>query len=572
MPKRVILISVDDLRYDALSCESDTRYLDRYGIAGVRATPTLDGLAARGTRFGQAIAAASYTPASHATMLTGRFPPGHGVRAFMTRGLDSKVPTLAATLLANGFHTVSAIDFSAMFALLGLDRGFEQRFAADDTALLEHLGTCVDEPLFCFVHLVDVHPPVGESFCPPWDGYNDDFYAEVEAIADDLGVAGAPAKAGDGADGRARGIEAEELRRATVAASGRIRTWAEDRAVADAIELPRYLAGVNKFDRGRLRWLLERLAAVGVLEDALLVVTSDHGQATIWGRRMGDPRIPQKFDHGESVVEEAIRVPLILSGPRIPEGKTIDQQVSLADLTPTLLDWAGLDPQDEQIDGRSLLGLLDGADHRDSRAYAEVWFHDRAALSRHLRRSLAAGGLLADGYDTFLNERIVRTPRHKYSRRGSELTDADHAASDVEFVRACHEKLLSRVPDRALADEHVRQLRDGARTRDQLAADLAARNPDREALYDLRADPREEVNLLVLARSLAWIGRSHPAVVVAGELAAVMDEIDGRDGGCTTGACAMGAGAGGRAPAPGDLADEGLARVEARLRDLGYID
>jgi choline-sulfatase len=564
MPKRVILISVDDLRYDALSCESDTRYLDRYGIAGMRATPTLDALAARGTRFTQAIAAASYTPASHATMLTGRFPPGHGVRTFMTRGLEQNVPTLAEAFLANGFHTVSAIDFSAMFALLGLDRGFEQRLAAEDTALLEHLGAHADEPLFCFLHLVDVHPPVGESFCPPWEGYNDDFYTEVQSIAHDLGVGDVPAKAG-GADGRAGGIEAEELRRATVAASGRIRTWAEDRAVADAIELPRYLAGVNKFDRGRLHWLLEQLAAVGVLEDALLVITSDHGQATIWGRRMGDPGVAQKFDHGEAVVEEAIRVPLLISGPRIPEGNTIDRQVSLADLMPTLLDWAGLDPPDDQEDGRSLIGLIDGTDDRDSRAYAEVWFHDRAALSRHLRRSLAAGGLLAGGYDTFLNQRIVRTPRYKYSRRGSELGDVDRAASDAEFVRACHEKLLSRVPDPALAREHVQQLRDGARTREELAADLAARNTEREALYDLQADPHEEVNLLVLARSLAWLGRSHPAAPVVDELAAVMDQIDSRPG-------AAGTGAAPRTHAPGDLADSGIARVEARLRDLGYID
>ena len=64
MPKRVILISIDDLRFDALSCVEDTRYLDRFGLAGLRDTPTLDGIAERGVRFRQAVSSASYTPTS----------------------------------------------------------------------------------------------------------------------------------------------------------------------------------------------------------------------------------------------------------------------------------------------------------------------------------------------------------------------------------------------------------------------------------------------------------------------------------------------------------------------------
>jgi arylsulfatase A-like enzyme len=559
VPKRVILISVDDLRYDALSCESDTRYLDRYGLAGLRSTPTLDALAARGARFGQAIAAAPYTPASHATMLTGQFPPAHGVRAFMTHRLNRDVATVAEGFLANGFHTVSAIDFGAMFTLLDLDRGFEDRFVADDTALVSHLESHAGEPLFCFIHLVDVHPPVGDSFCPPWDGYNDDFYAELQATANELGVTGRPLCL--------PGVDPEQSRREAVALSGRIRTWAEDRGIADLVELPRYLAGVNKFDQGRLRWLLDRLNGADLLRDTLLVLTSDHGQGRISARRMGDPSVPLKFDHGESLVEETIRVPLIMIGPGISPGSTVDAQVSLADVAPTLLDWAGIDPEPD-IPGRTLLDALQGADPRDSTVYAEVWFHDRTALSRHLRRSVSCGSLTSDGYDTFLNQRVVRTPRYKYSRRGSALDADDWAANDAEFVRACHEKLLSRVVDPALAAEQVRQLRDGARTRDELARDLAARNPDREALYDLASDPYEQVNLVVLARALARQGRPHSATEIARELAATMDEIDGAVEDTE-----------GRDRDPRDAAgpvevrqDQDLALVEARLRDLGYIE
>ncbi len=553
MPKRVILISIDDLRYDALSCEPDTRYLDRYGVACLRETPTLDALAQRGTRFGQAIAAASYTPASHATILTGRFPPAHGVRGFMTNALDPDVPTLAETFAANGFHTASAIDFGAMFTLIDLDRGFEDRFVADDRALLEHLRARAEEPLFCFIHLVDVHPPVGESFCPPYVGYNDDFYDELEITAADLGIC----------DIRLQlpGVDPEQARRDAVTLSNRIRTFAEDRGIADVVELPRYLAGVNKCDGGRLRWLLEQLKGLDLLDGTLLVVTSDHGQGPISRSRMGDPSVPLKFDHGEAVVEETIRVPLIMTGPGIPERTTIDLQVSLADVAPTLLDWAGISPE-PGTDGRSLLGVLDGSDDLGSTAYAEVWFHDRTDLSRYLRRSLTAGYLTDDHYDTFLNQRIVRTSRYKYSRRGSELNAADWIASDVEFVHACHEKLLSRVADPVLAAEYVRQLRDGVIDRERLAANLASRNPLREALYDLEADPHEEVNLLVLASSLARLGRSHPATVLARELAATMDAIDPPD--ATPRSMPV--------PSMVAAAHGSLVHVEARLRDLGYID
>jgi arylsulfatase A-like enzyme len=235
----------------------------------------------------------------------------------------------------------------------------------------------------------------------------------------------------------------------------------------------------------------------------------------------------------------------------------IDSQVSLADLAPTVLDWAGLDPE-EGTQGRSLLGMLEGTDHSDSTAYAEVWFHERAALSRYLRAALATGQTPADGYETFLHQRIVRTPRYKYSAQGSGLEASDWAAPDVEFVRAAHEKLLSRLPAPAIAAEHVRQLRDGTWTREQLAADLEARNLDRRALYDLRHDPHEEVNLLVLASSLARIGERHPAPAIARELGAVMDAID-------ESAVAL-------SSAPAASAGSDLARVESRLRDLGYID
>ena len=68
--RNVVLITVDTLRAD---------HVGAYGYAPAR-TPTLDGLAREGVRFERAYATAPITLASHASLLTGRFPPGHGAR------------------------------------------------------------------------------------------------------------------------------------------------------------------------------------------------------------------------------------------------------------------------------------------------------------------------------------------------------------------------------------------------------------------------------------------------------------------------------------------------------------
>ena len=332
--------------------------------------------------------------------------------------------------------------------------------------------------------------------------------------------------------------------------------WADQRGVPHEVELPRYLAGVNKFDQGRLARLLVRFEEGGLLDDALLALVADHGQGRIPGPRMGDPSTPAKFDHGEVVLEETIRIPLILVGPDLPTGGSVEAQVSLADLAPTLADWAGVDPP-EGTEGRSLLPLLRGEESDDSLAYAEVWFHDRLVLGRYLKQCLATGALLPEGYETFLYERTVRTPRYKYVRRGSDLEPSDWELPDHEFVRSLFHRLVARVPDAAVVSELAGELRDGVRTREQLVDDFAGRDANREALYDVEADPTEDVNLLVLDASLRVLGREQGFRRIAEEL---RDRMRLVEAGVRPSAVAASAGS------------ERMEVVEARLRDLGYVE
>ena len=121
--RNLILITIDTLRADRVGA---------YGYARAR-TPHIDALAARGVRFEQAFATAPITLPSHASLMTGRYPPGHGSRHNGIR-VDASVPTLAKALSAAGFTSgafVSAfpLDSRARGVRAGLWRRYLKRQA-----------------------------------------------------------------------------------------------------------------------------------------------------------------------------------------------------------------------------------------------------------------------------------------------------------------------------------------------------------------------------------------------------------------------------------------------------------
>ena len=87
--RHLVLITIDTLRADRVGA---------YGYARAR-TPHIDALAARGVRFEHAYATAPITLPSHASLMTGRYPPGHGARHNGMR-VDAAVPSLATDAVA----------------------------------------------------------------------------------------------------------------------------------------------------------------------------------------------------------------------------------------------------------------------------------------------------------------------------------------------------------------------------------------------------------------------------------------------------------------------------------------
>jgi arylsulfatase A-like enzyme len=149
-----------------------------------------------------------------------------------------------------------------------------------------------------------------------------------------------------------------------------------------------YQAAVHATDE----WLAPVFEAAG--DDPIIAVTGDHGEQypssplqfqtlrvarrSRRAFRLGKwlPYLDNRFagleiGHGFALYEELVRVPLILSGPRIPNDKRVDEQVRHIDLLPTLADLCGA-PSPENIDGRSLKPYMDGTALPEEPAYMEA--------------------------------------------------------------------------------------------------------------------------------------------------------------------------------------------------------
>ena len=113
--------------YNVLLVTIDTLRVDRVGAYGHAAglTPTLDRLAAEGLRFDAVRAHAPLTLPSHASLMTGRIPPRHGVRDNGTYRLDPEQPTLASALKPAGYQTGAFVGAFVLDARFGLARGFD---------------------------------------------------------------------------------------------------------------------------------------------------------------------------------------------------------------------------------------------------------------------------------------------------------------------------------------------------------------------------------------------------------------------------------------------------------------
>src|SRR5690606_15623271 len=164
-----------------------------YGAALAR-TPTFDAVAAAGVQFDAAIAPTPLTLPSHASLLTGRTPPAHGVRHHSVFRLADDVPTLPAALAEAGYATAAFVGAFVLDRQFGLARGFATyddhmpppRAGAPAGAYAERTADAVVDAalawleqaparFFLWVHLYDPHaeyaPPLGFAAAFPGAPY-----------------------------------------------------------------------------------------------------------------------------------------------------------------------------------------------------------------------------------------------------------------------------------------------------------------------------------------------------------------------------------------------------------------
>ncbi len=330
-----------DPRLSLLLVTLDTQRADHLGSYGSQdgLTPELDRFAERAVQFRNAVAPMATTFPSHTTMFTGVYPRRHRVR-WNGDSLDSASLTLAEQLGAAGFETGAFVSYRAMLSQGGLAQGFDAlsdevdgrprgvRAGAETVRLAsEWLSDRSSAPFFLWVHLYEPHVPYPVT---PYAAERMRGYTGV--LADGASIA-EMRELGGKADSRPADIEAL---RALYA--GRVRD-------ADAL-----------FGR-----LLAALAANGLGERTRVVVVGDHGELLGEHGTIG---------HGAKLWEEALRVPFLIASPGGAR-QVVDERVGLVDLTPTLLELAGL-PVPAELDGRSLVPALRGEALATATYFAEV--------------------------------------------------------------------------------------------------------------------------------------------------------------------------------------------------------
>jgi len=306
----IVLVLIDTLRADRTSA---------YGYARPT-TPRLEALAARGTLWEEAHSTASWTWPSTASVLTGLYPPQHGVEDARTSFLPEALDTLPEALQRVGVTTAAWSGSPLIVPDKRFDQGFEffdasraGRMRRSDIVLpaaLEWLETVGDRRFFLYLHLMEPHAPY-----VPLPPARARFAAEVPADYDTR----RPVDHGWAL--QREGFDSSGQRRTESVVPPEEQRWISDLYDGSVWSADHYLGE-----------LLDRLDALGLAGTTVVAVTSDHGE--------------ELFDHGllthgHALHRELVRVPLVLAGPGVPQGTRIATPVSCAALGPTLARLGG---------------------------------------------------------------------------------------------------------------------------------------------------------------------------------------------------------------------------------------
>ena len=336
-PRNVILIVPDALRADVLGT---------YG--GEARTPYIDSLSRSGVTFLNAFSTSSWTGPSSVSMLTANYPTSYPVVDLQVDNRTARTQRVAGAdilpaeiLSSAGFTTASYVEnklltvnnvlqgFSTFVESANLKR-LARKFVSESTVpvplagkktpyrVADYLiGLGEPERFFMLVWFIDPHSP----YRPP--------PAYIEDLDFDSTMLPRPPQFYTNIAGRRLAAKADSL----------------SDLEAEYLKAL-YIGEVESIDR-RIGFLLGILRAMGLLDDTVIILTSDHGEA--FGEQ-------GNFSHGHKDFPNVLcHVPLIIAGPGVPSGKSVAHPVSNVGLAPTILDLLGIESR----------GLTDGRSFRD---------------------------------------------------------------------------------------------------------------------------------------------------------------------------------------------------------------
>jgi arylsulfatase A-like enzyme len=427
----IVFILIDTLRADHLTC---------YGYA--RGTsPNIERFAAKATLFENAIAQGSWTKPSVASIFTSLYPSVHatgsgtrvrrrvdGDRIVMvpapddapstTGQLPAALFTMAEAFRQAGYRTAGFVANSLVAREDGYGQGFERYVTLDDVGLTEEgrhwIAQHPQRPFFLYLHYMAPHAPYAPP--PEFDRFrtgSSDFQIHNSATKDSINFT-------------------RTLRPAEADLQALIDRYDGEILHADAL----------------VGEILSSLATTRLLDRAIVVVTSDHGE--------------EFMEHGmvwhESVhlYDELIRVPLIVSVPGGRDSARVADVVMLVDLAPTLLELARI-PVPDEMQGRSITSAFEVGSFEAEPAFVEsLDWGDLAAVRDGTRKLIY--NRETPGVELF---DLVRDPAERDDLSSDH--DADRGALMGVLARRASENLdrAERIPREmpALREDQRERLR-----------------------------------------------------------------------------------------------------------------
>lgn len=305
----IVLIIIDTLNADHLGCFG--YYRDT--------SPVIDSLAASGILFTNCQAQAPWTLPGMASIFTGLTERSHGCSHYdgFSHGLDPEMPTLTTILKEQGYSTAALVNVGYLGEPFGITKGNDYFWINEDGSdnanitvdtLLNYFSSNeIQEPFLATIHLFDPHLP----YEPP---------SPFDTLFKHSGTNG-------------------------------ITEWPEIEFCSDPVIIEHMTAMYDS----EIRWTdsqLSRLFAgmreMGLADNTLFILIADHGEEFM---QHGD------WGHAHNLYQQALHIPLILTGPGIEPGTVIPQNVGQYDLLPTVLEYLGISVPGH-VEGINILGEI----------------------------------------------------------------------------------------------------------------------------------------------------------------------------------------------------------------------